>query len=695
MINELDQSILFELSLHSPFEFHLQRATIITWNESPEYPDDDRAISFQDLGGVNEVWRFICKIKGNSIQGDKNEENNTMNILPEVTIENLSYIAQEMSSVAESGMISKINEEIIENNCMFIRKLGEIIDYEEKNSKTKSSTVSTSNTDTQDTSNDNLSYIFIIFKNIFLIANRELIEILVNDEFYNTTFAALEYEIESNKKINHRSYFKEIAQFKNILNIEDEEVIKRIHINHRLAYLRDTAIGRFIEELPYMNINIIIQTNNAFIIQFFLDNKSYLEKLISNLRKTDLSENDIIDNLQFVLELISCMKEFQQKRVQFHETLVELGFLDTIEILLQKTSDNKMLKNAVIEILVDILSYVPYLFKEHIMIKSSENETPSSVSNLLFELCSILTSNRDFGIKYEIGKIIISLLDNEIHGIGSTSSNSSAQIQKCDFYSIIFDNCLNVLVNYLSTPVPSSSDEEKNSNVGSKQIIIEILCDCLNQHGSRIQYWLIQNNVLTKILNVLNSNQKILHLQVVKYIKSIILNNDYNFTKVIMNTDVFGKIVYLFNANKKKNNLIFSVILDLFQMLKNCSHSKKLLNYLFENYYDFVYEESNKIFFEDIIAVHENQNENEYGICNTVSHINKEGSEFNENVNDDPLGFIGLFSKTKTEEIDFDFDNENGNNFNGENLYIGNKRSSEEKLDELIKDLKKENEDNK
>ena len=170
MINELDQSILFELSLHSPFEFHLQRATIITWNESPEYPDDDRAISFQDLGGVNEVWRFICKIKGNSIQGDKNEENNTMNILPEVTIENLSYIAQEMSSVAESGMISKINEEIIENNCMFIRKLGEIIDYEEKNSKTKSRTVSTSNTDTQDTSNDTLSYIFIIFKNFYFFS---------------------------------------------------------------------------------------------------------------------------------------------------------------------------------------------------------------------------------------------------------------------------------------------------------------------------------------------------------------------------------------------------------------------------------------------------------------------------------------------------------------------------------------------
>ena len=164
-----------------------------------------------------------------------------------------------------------------------------------------------------------------------------------------------------------------------------------------------------------------------------------------------------------------------------------------------------------------------------------------------------------------------------------------------------------------------------------------------------------------------------------------------------MNTNCFGKIVYLFNANKKKNNLIFSAILDLFQMLKNCSHSKKLLKYLFENYYDFIYDESNKVFFEDIIAVYENQND--FGIYNnTVSHINKEGSEFNENVNDEgnDLSFIGLFSKAKADEIDFDFDNENSNNFisNGDNLFMSNKRNSEEKLDELIKDLKKENEDN-
>ena len=184
MINELDQSIIFELSLQSSIEFHLQRATIITWNESSEYPNDDRAISFQDLGGVNEVWRFICKLKGTDfnngegvsnltfLQNDENNNSNIgeiINIFPEVTRENVPFIAREMQALAESGMLNQINEEIMDNNCQFIRKLGEIFDDEEKNTKTTitNNTVSTDNTNTNIYTRDmnTLSYIFVIFKN--------------------------------------------------------------------------------------------------------------------------------------------------------------------------------------------------------------------------------------------------------------------------------------------------------------------------------------------------------------------------------------------------------------------------------------------------------------------------------------------------------------------------------------------------
>ena len=296
-----------------------------------------------------------------------------------------------------------------------------------------------------------------------------------------------------------------------------------------------------------------------------------------------------------------------------------------------------------------------------------------------------MITHKDFGIKYEIGKIIIYLLDNE-----KVSNGMNNKPGKTDLYSMIFDNCLNILVNFLSTPLPLLCDSElKVSNISAKQIIIEILCDCLNQHENLIQYWLIQNNVLTKILDLVKYNNKLLNLQVVKYIKCIIINNDYNSTKVIMNTDCFGKIISLFNINKKKDNLIFSAILELFFLLKNCSHSRKLINYLIENYYDFVYNESNRVYFEDIISLYENQNENEFGLY-TVSHINKEESEEHIEEGNDSLGFIGLFNKTKNDDVDFDLDNDNINsNFN----FLGTKRNSEEKLDELIQELKKENDE--
>ena len=679
MINELDNLVIFSMDVRAKGDFHLQRATIITWRESQEHNADDRAISFQEPEGVKEIWEFICKAKGIEDESGNigiviTEEISNSNIqnsgiksgcvLPDVTVDNLPFIAHVIQSEKET-LAEKINEEVMENNCHFIKKLGELIDIEEKNKKDNEST-------------DALSYIFVIFKYLFLLAKRELIEVLVSDEFYTITFGALEYDLESQKKIRHRMYFKDVAKFKNVLNLDNKEIISKIHINHRLGYLRDTAIGRFIEEIPYININIILQTNNAMIIQYFIDNKSILHKCVLNIMDQSLKEEQIRDNILFLLELIACTKEFQQKKVQFYELLIEQGFLDGVESLLNKEVSS-ILKSNVLEIIVELISYVPSLFRAHIL------NNIKAQSNILIELCDILITHKDFGIKYEIGKIIIYLLDNE-----KVSNGMNNKPGKTDLYSMIFDNCLNVLVNFLSTPLPLLCDSElKVSNISAKQIIIEILCDCLNQHENLIQYWLIQNNVLTKILDLVKYNNKLLNLQVVKYIKCIIINNDYNSTKVIMNTDCFGKIISLFNINKKKDNLIFSAILELFFLLKNCSHSRKLINYLIENYYDFVYNESNRVYFEDIISLYENQNENEFGLY-TVSHINKEESEEHIEEGNDSLGFIGLFNRTKNDDVDFDLDNDNINsNFN----FLGTKRNSEEKLDELIQELKKENDE--
>ena len=69
--------------------------------------------------------------------------------------------------------------------------------------------------------NENINYIYNIFKNMILYGNRTLLEILFDDDNYLITFGALEYEPQSNIIIPHRKYFKEIVKFKNLLNIQD------------------------------------------------------------------------------------------------------------------------------------------------------------------------------------------------------------------------------------------------------------------------------------------------------------------------------------------------------------------------------------------------------------------------------------------------------------------------------------------
>ncbi len=86
---------------------------------------------------------------------------------------------------------------------------------------------------------------------------------------------------------------------------------------------------------------------------------------------------------------------------------------------------------------------------------------------LLSELCNILIHRENFGVKFEIGELLKSLLDNEVTE------------KKSEFYDLFYNKCLKKLVEFLEIPTKEDYKYEMNS---SKQIIIELLCHCLKQH---------------------------------------------------------------------------------------------------------------------------------------------------------------------------------------------------------------------
>ena len=238
---------------------------------------------------------------------------------------------------------------------------------------------------------ENINLISNIIKNILLLADKSLLEILMNDENYLTVFGAFEYDFETNKIVPHRKYFTDIVKFKNLLDIQNKEILDKIHLNHRLSYLKDTAICRFIEENTLKIINTTIQYNNNEIIQFFLQNPEILKSLL-DLTK----DNNIIikkDGCLFLVELMNCSFDVFNTRISFIETLCEYKIFEIIDNLLNDISNNEnnidlkinelkknnninnevniiyyeSIKISIIEILIKILTCASETLKEYLL----------------------------------------------------------------------------------------------------------------------------------------------------------------------------------------------------------------------------------------------------------------------------------------------------------------------------------------
>ena len=522
-------------------------------------------------------------------------------------------------------------EEHIKNyneNYDFINELGILLEEEEKKLEKIKSVVSnySLNTNCESIINDNidknnennvnnigidqqienLSLIFLIFKNLILLADRELMEILLNDDHYLTTFGAFEFDFETQKVIPHRKYFKEIVKFNNILNIKDKDILDKIHMNHRLSYLRDTAIGRFIEENTLKVINLMIQLNNNKIVKYFLYDLDNLNKILSLMNSNDLITKK--NACLFLVELMECTRNLMQNKITFYETLNECGLLSILEKIILEIPQNspyqkyidaiqtkrhysidsldeytknddatnmEVIKISVIEIIIFILSSVPNLIKEYI---------EKNKSTLLIELCKLMLCNENFGIKYEISQIVKTLIENDI------------QDKKNILDDMIFDNALLIFVNYLDIPI---NQKFKNEIVSNKQLVIEILCHVLYKYSTNLQYWLNQNDVCGHVLKILNENSKILDLHVIKFIKCILIFCDWYFISTFFNIEIFKKLEGIFNKNKKKENLVFSAVCELFDSARFIKDGL-LLEHFYNLGKDLFMSEENKKYFVNL-----------------------------------------------------------------------------------------------
>ena len=634
MLNEITEQEMFNIDLNNnSVNFNHQRSTIMTW-KTEDVEDDDLAISFQEKEGLKEIYNTInsCQGKNIKIENLLDEVNGSINFL-EVSVPNLPNLAKIITPEMSEMRFNDFVRDLKNSNYDLIVKLGEILNSEEKkieNLKTSaSSNVNAENTEEKnDNKNDknnnividdkkeindnnenndydqqliyknlpmkNIHYIFNIFKNLILIGDKSLIEILMDDELYLITFGALEYDFETMKSIPHRKYFKNIVKFKNPLHIKNEEIIKKINQNLRLTYLRDTALSRLIEDNAVKTINTILQYNHNDIIQFFLNNTIYIEMLLDHLKNEDLDVKK--EACLFISEIIECSKDVLQTRSTFSEFLFDQGILQIICQIMEDNISNdnekinpdikdkkEFIKITAVEIFIDVLISIPTVILDYL---KKENDT-----KLFKQLTNIMLYSDNFGIKYEICQIYKTLIETQLK-------------EKSSDRMLLFSEPFEILLKYLNTPISSFPNQ------------------------------------------LLQEDDKVINLHTIKLLKCLINYTDAFICNKIFSEELCNNLIILYSNNMKKNNIIISSMMDFFDSLSQ--NKEMIFNNVMIYLKDFFY--NNKKQFELILLRYEHQQIPKKVLINYVRNDYKDVDLF---MNDFDYKFMGDIFEDEDKTIDF------------------------------------------
>ena len=91
---------------------------------------------------------------------------------------------------------ARVQQYLMSNRGYYLKRLGTLLENEEKIiEKEKKNELNANFENSELNLYENLNLIFTIFKNIFFIADKEMIEMLLSDELYMITFGALECRI--------------------------------------------------------------------------------------------------------------------------------------------------------------------------------------------------------------------------------------------------------------------------------------------------------------------------------------------------------------------------------------------------------------------------------------------------------------------------------------------------------------------
>ena len=286
---ESDGSILLESKILPDTAYQKQQDTLIVWSEGENY---DLALSFQERVGCEEIWAKICQVQGkdptlDATQDMMEDDESGEFVCFEFLVQNLlNYVFFSLSLDLPPCEVERLDEiNTVIGSCLTLQGKKENISIaiESENYIPKLLELFTELESKKDIVS--LQKLFDVIKNIFLLNQNSLLEILVSEECIWDVFGVLEYDPNGaavrdaeNKKLSqnnnsekdskkafkndsgsgrelptenllklirekrHRDFLTNVSKFKAIVPREKKDLVSKIHQTYRVQYIQDVIL---------------------------------------------------------------------------------------------------------------------------------------------------------------------------------------------------------------------------------------------------------------------------------------------------------------------------------------------------------------------------------------------------------------------------------------------------------------------
>ncbi|XP_057599569.1 serine/threonine-protein phosphatase 4 regulatory subunit 3B isoform X3 [Hippopotamus amphibius kiboko] len=545
---ESDGSLLLESKINPNTAYQKQQDTLIVWSEAENY---DLALSFQEKAGCDEIWEKICQVQGKdpSVEVtqdliDESEEERFEEMpetshlidLPTCELNKLEEIADLVTSVLSSPIRREKLALALENEG-YIKKLLQLFQACENLENT-----------------EGLHHLYEIIRGILFLNKATLFEVMFSDECIMDVVGCLEYDPALAQPKRHREFLTKTAKFKEVIPITDSELRQKIHQTYRVQYIQDIILPTpsVFEENFLSTLTSFIFFNKVEIVSMLQEDEKFLSEVFAQLTDEATDDDKRRELVNFFKEFCAFSQTLQpQNRDAFFKTLAKLGILPALEIVM-----DILLINVVIEQM-------------------------------------ICDTDPELGGAVQLMGLLRTLIDPE-NMLATTNKT-----EKSEFLNFFYNHCMHVLTAPLLTN--TSEDKcEKDNIVGPNKnsticpdnyqtaqllaLILELLTFCVEHHTYHIKNYIMNKDLLRRVLVLMNSKHTFLALCALRFMRRIIGLKDEFYNRYITKGNLFEPVINALLDNGTRYNLLNSAVIELFEFIR-VEDIKSLTAHIVENFY--------------------------------------------------------------------------------------------------------------